>query len=296
MDLIRHDAPLSEDLGKARQLWFQVPLLGILLGSVYFSILRGLVQQWWQDPNYSHGFFVPLFSAWIIWRRRNQLSSLPAAPSWLGLGVTSAAMGVLLLGVLGAENFLSRVSLLILLAGLTIQFRGWRFFRGILFPWAVLFLMVPLPTIVLNQIALPFQILASRLGTSLIALAGIPVMREGNVIQLPSLSLEVAEACSGLRSLATLITMGVFYGHFCEPRTGRRLFLVASAIPVAIVANAFRIMITGLIGEYWSPEHVEGFVHTFSGIGIFALSLALLMLVHYGSERICRHARSWRAA
>jgi exosortase len=201
-------------------------------------------------------------------------------------------MIALLLGVLGAENFLSRISLLTLAAGLLIQFRGWAFFRQVLLPWAVLFLMIPLPSIILNEISMPLQLLASRLGSSLIALVGVPVVREGNVIQLPSLTLDVAEACSGLRSLVTLVTIGVIYGYVYEPRAVQRLFLILSAFPIAIAANAFRIMIAGLLGEFWNPDKVEGFLHTFSGVVVFALSLALLMLLHSVFGRVYRYAQS----
>jgi exosortase len=296
MELIPNGTVSPNTSERDHQLWLQVALLAVLLGIVYFSILRGLVGQWWEDPNYSHGFFVPLFSAWLVWKRRDALRRISPAPTWTGLGIIFLAMIVLLLGVLGAENFLSRISLLTLVAGLVIQFRGWAFFRQVVLPWAVLFLMIPLPSIVLNEISMPLQFLASRLGSSLIAIAGVPVLREGNVIQLPSLTLDVAEACSGLRSLVTLVTMGVIYGYLYEPKAGQRLFVILSAFPVAIVANAFRIMIAGLIGEFWDPSKVEGFLHTFSGVIVFALSLILLMLLHSVFGRAYRYARSSREA
>jgi exosortase len=275
--------------------WAQFCLLGIFLGSLYLPVFTNLAKQWSDDPNYSHGFCVPLFSAWVVWKRRIQLSNLSPAPNWSGLLILLGAMGALVLGVFGAENFLSRTSFLFALAGLIIHFRGWNFFRAILLPWAALFLMIPLPAIVFNHIALPLQLLASRIGSSLLSLAGIPAMREGNVIYLPSLSLDVAEACSGLRSLMSLITAGVFYGYFYESKFGRRLLIVLSSIPIAIVANGFRIMACGLIGEYWSPEKAAGFLHTFSGIVIFAISLVLLILLHVTFEMVHRVVQPRRA-
>jgi exosortase len=292
MELIPDGTASPNTSERNHQLWLQIAPLAVLLGAVYFSILRGLVGQWWEDPNYSHGFFIPLFSGWLIWKRRDALRRIAPAPTWTGLGIVLLAMIALLLGVLGAENFLSRISLLTLAAGLLIQFRGWAFFRQVLLPWAVLFLMIPLPSIILNEISMPLQLLASRLGSSLIALVGVPVVREGNVIQLPSLTLDVAEACSGLRSLVTLVTIGVIYGYVYEPRAVQRLFLILSAFPIAIAANAFRIMIAGLLGEFWNPDKVEGFLHTFSGVVVFALSLALLMLLHFVFGRVYRYARS----
>jgi exosortase len=274
-------SPISKNLlSPTAQALIQLCLLGVLLGALYKSVLIGLVKQWWEDPNYSHGFGVPLFCAWVIWKRKNRLRSLPSAPSWSGLLVTVVGMGILALGVLGAENFLSRVSILIVLAGLVVQFRGRSTFRELLFPWAALFLAIPLPAILFNEISLPLQFLASRLGSSLLTLAGVPVIREGNVIQMSSLTLDVAEACNGLRFLISLITIAIVYGYLNEPGLARRVWLVLAAIPVAIGANGLRIMVSGLVGAYWSPQKAEGLVHTFSGILVFAISLVLLALVH----------------
>jgi exosortase len=256
----------------------QVAVVAALLILLYYHVLSALTVQWWDDPNYSHGFIVPLFCGWIVWKERKRILAEPVLPSWLGLLVILGGLGILVLGVLGAELFLSRTSLLIVIAGLVIQFQGWRRFRAMLFPWAVLFLMIPLPVIVFNQIALPLQFLASRLASGMLSLAGVPVLREGNVINLPSLSLDVVEACSGLRSLVSLVTLAVFYGYLFEPRTSRRLFLVLSSIPIAVAANGFRIMGAGMLGEYWSPDKAEGFFHLFSGWLIFVLSLGLLVL------------------
>jgi exosortase len=232
----------------------------------------------------------------VVWNRRNKLQVIPVVQDWLGLTVIVGAMGILAVGVLGAENFLSRISLVLLLAGLIIQFRGWAFFRELLFPWVVLFLMIPLPAIVFNEIALPLQFLASRLATFMLSFAGVPVLREGNIIHLPSLSLDVAEACSGLRSLVSLVAVGVFYGYFHESRSRRRVLLVLGSIPIAIVSNSIRIMGSGLVGEYWNPEKAEGFFHTLSGILIFSISLVLLVSLHAALGWTDRFARSWRAA
>ena len=264
----------------ATQGWTQLCLLAVFLGALYIPVLANMARQWSEDPNCSHGFLVPIFCVWVIWKRKDQLRSLLSAPSWSGLLVTIAGLGILALGVLGADNFLSRISLLIVLAGLVVQFWGWGCFRVLLFPWAVLFLMIPLPAIIFNEISLPLQFVASRLGSSLLTLVGVPVVREGNVIQMSSLALDVAEACSGLRFLISLITIAVIYGYLKEPSFVRRVWIMLAAIPVAIGANGLRIMGSGVIGEYWSPDKAEGFFHTFSGVVVFALSLLLLMLFH----------------
>jgi exosortase len=269
----KHPAALRRGL-------LQLAILTIIIGLIYFWILFALGRQWWQDDNYSHGFFVPLFSAFVLWQRRKRLASLPISPSWFGLVVIVGALAVLLAGQIGAELFLSRTSLILLLAGLVIYFFGWQQFRGVLFPWAVLFLMIPIPVIVFNQIAFPLQLLASRLASVLLELVGVPVLREGNIIQLPTIALEVAEACSGIRSLVSLGTLAIIYGYFLEPRISRRVILAVAAIPIAVVANTLRVMGTGLLGYFWDPEKAEGFFHVFQGWALFVLSLLMLFAVH----------------
>ncbi len=273
--------PLMGSHVAVRRTWlWQSALLLLLLGFVYRDILVLLVWQWSNDPDFSHGFFVPLFAAFVIWQRRKQLAAVRVAPSWWGLVVIAGALMTLLVGVLGAELFLSRSSLVLLLGGLVIYFLGGGFFRALLFPWAVLFLMIPIPKVIYNQITFPLQFLASRLATGLLSLAGVPVLREGNIIQLPAMTLEVVEACSGIRSLLSLGTLAVMYGYFLEPSIFRRVLLLAAAVPIAVAANALRIMGTGLLGQYWSPDKSEGFFHTFSGWVIFVLSLVMLLCVH----------------
>ena len=196
---------------------------------------------------------MPLFSAWVLWSDRKRLADIPVKPSWFGLVVIVGALGILIAGVLGAELFLSRTSLIFLLAGLVILFLGWAHFRAMLFPWACLFLGVPIPAIVFNQITFPLQLLASQFAASVLSLMGVPVFREGNVLQLPAMKLDVAEACSGIRSLMSLGTLAVIYGYFMEPRTGRRVVLALASIPIAMLANGFRIVATGLTVHYWSP-------------------------------------------
>ena len=263
-----------------RYAWWQTAVLVVLIGWLYSSILYHLVGQWWQDPNFSHGFFVPLFSAFVLWQDRSRIASLPVIPSSWGLLIVAGALCVLILGVMGAELFLSRVSLLLLIAGLVIFFLGWNYFRAVLFPWAFLILMIPIPAIVFNQITFPLQLLASKVAAALLPLFGVPVLREGNVISLPAMVLEVAEACSGIRSLLSLTTLTIIYGYLMEPRNSVRVGLALASLPIAVAANSFRIVGTGLLVQYWDPEKAEGFFHLFSGWLIFVISLLLLFLTH----------------
>ncbi|HYM75157.1 MAG TPA: exosortase A [Candidatus Dormibacteraeota bacterium] len=259
--------------------WQIVVLLAITLW-LYWSTLSHLVGQWWRDPNFSHGFFVPLFSAFVIWQMRGSLAQLHLKPSWPGLGIVACAVCILVIGQLGAELFLSRSSLLILLAGMIVLFCGWRFFRTLLFPWAFLVLMIPIPSIIFNQITFPLQILASRVAAAILPVLGVPVLREGNVINLPSLALEVAEACSGIRSLMSLVTLAIIYGYLMEKRPWVRWLLALASIPIAVLANSFRIIGTGLLVQYWDPDKAEGYFHASWGLIIFVISLVMLYALH----------------
>jgi exosortase len=260
-------------------IWQWAVLSGILLW-IYAPVLIHLVRQWERDPNYSHGFFVPAFSLFVLWSEREKLQALPLRPSWSGLVVLATALAILTAGTLGAELFLSRFSLLVAIAGLVILMFGWNHLRAILFPWLFLLLMIPIPTIVFNEITFPLQLLASRAAAHLLPLAGVPVLREGNIIQLPAMALEVAEACSGIRSLMSLTTLAIIYGYLLEPRVSLRVVLALASIPIAVIANSARIVGTGLLVQYWDPEKAQGFFHTFSGWLIFVVSLALLFLLH----------------
>jgi exosortase len=269
-----------ESTDSGRLWWIQAGILLALVALLYSSILAQLAAQWWDDPNFSHGFFVPLFSAFVLWQERKKLAAIRRSPSWIGLLVMAGALIVLIVGVLGAEKFLSRSSLVFLLGGMCLHFLGVSLFKATLFPWAFLFLMIPIPAIIFNQVAFPLQLLASQLASGLLELISVPVLREGNVIRLPTMTLEVVEACSGIRSLVSLGTLAIMYGYFLEPRVWLRVVLALSAIPIAVIANALRIMGTGVLGYYWDPDKAEGFFHTFSGWVIFVLSLGLLFLTH----------------
>lgn len=260
-------------------LWQFVVLSALLLWA-YYGTLTGLFYQWWNDPNFSHGFFVPLFAAFIFWQERPRLAALTPQPSWWGLLFLACGLGVLIIGQLGAELFLSRFSLLIVLAGLIVLFLGWNYFRAMLFPWAFLLLMIPIPAIIFNQLTFPLQLLASKVASTILPWMGVPVLREGNVIILPAMALEVAEACSGIRSLISLVTLAIIYGYLMERDIAIRVVLAVASVPIAVAANSLRIVGTGLLVQYWDPQRAEGFFHKFSGWLIFVVSLVMLYLLH----------------
>jgi exosortase len=189
-------------------------------------------------------------------------------------------MGMLLGGVLGAEVFTTEVSMLATIAGTLLFLFGWAHLRVMLFPIAFLMLMIPLPAIIFNQITFPLQLLASRFGESALVLAGIPVLREGNVIHLSNTSLEVAEACSGIRSLISLLTLGIVYGYFVDSRGWVRWAIATATIPVAIITNGLRVAGTGVGAHYFGPAVAEGFFHEFSGWLIFISAFVILLGLH----------------
>lgn len=262
------------------QRWLPVMLLLSLLIAIYWGVTAKLVYDWYTEPDFSHGFLVPLFSAYLVWTKRAAIRKIPVEQSWGGVPLVIAGIFTLFLGIYGAELFLDRISLVMLLGGLIWTMAGRRMLRELRFPLLVLLLAIPWPAVVYNQITFPLQIFASKLASAALPLFGVPVMRDGNIIQLPSMQLEVAEACSGIRSLMSLVTAAIFYGYFLEPSVKRRVILALAAIPIAVLANGVRILGTGLGVQYWDPDKALGFFHEFSGWLIFVFSLVLLYLVH----------------
>ena len=271
--------------------WWQLALVGLLTAWLYCFTLWHLAQQWWKDPNFSHGIFVPAFSLFVVWQQRARLRSQFDTPSWWGLALIVPALLMLVLGDLGAELFLARVSLLLLIAGLILLFFGFSHLRVVSFPLAFLILMIPIPAIIFNQITLPLQLLASKIASTLLPWFGVPVLREGNVIGLPAMTLEVAEACSGIRSLLSLLTLSIIYGYIMDSRNSIRVVLTLASVPIAVLANSLRIVGTGLLVQYWDPEKAEGFFHLFSGWLIFVFSLLMLFALHQGVDRVLRNER-----
>lgn len=270
----------SKSSGDALRVWAPLGALGVLVGVLYTGIVVGLVRDWLQDPNYSYGLLIVPFAAFLIWRRRKELKQIPIRPSYWGYMGVFGAVAILLVGKLGTEVFLSRVSLIVLLSGMVLYFGGWRLLRALAFPLGILFLMIPLPAIVFNQISLPLQFVSSRLATWLLAVTGVPVLREGNIIRLPAMSLDVAQACSGIRSVISLLSLAIIYGYLMERAVWKRLVLVGISVPIAVLTNATRIMGTGIMVQYWSRRMASGFFHEFSGWLIFVFALFLLFVSH----------------
>src|SRR5262245_32478793 len=270
-------------------------LFAVVLGALYADILRGLVVQWWDDPNYSHGFLVPFLSGFIAWQRRDRLRATPRRGTWIGLIVLMAGLAALLLGDLAGEMFLMRSSLVMVLAGLILFHLGTVAFRLLVFPLLFLLFMVPLPGTLFYAVAFPLQNLAARDAAWTLDLLGVPVLLDGNVIHLSQLSLGVTEACSGIRSLMSLLAVAVAWAALTLPGIWAMLGLVASVIPITVLANASRVVSTGLIAQRFGIEYAEGFFHTFSGWVIFLVAFVCLLGVH-GMIRLAHSRWSGRPA
>lgn len=271
-------------LPKSRALVYGQALLLLLLAAwLYAPLALGLAKEWWRDPNDAHGFFVPVFSLFLLWERRAKLSSLRIQPAWAGLVVVLAAMLAMVLGTITSGFFLYRISFLLFVTGLVVFLAGWKHLAAVSLPLAFLVLMAPSST-VSAEITIPLQIFSSKVANFLLMLVGVPAVREGNIILLPTVRLEVAEACSGIRSLFSLITLTIIYGYLAETRIRVRVLLVLSAIPISIMANALRIALTGVVVDYRGIEAAQGTLHLLSGWLIFAGSLGFVFLLHRLSQ------------
>jgi len=254
-------------------------LAGLCLLILYKDVIVGLVTAWRTNDDYSHGFLVAPLCAYFVWERRHRLRALDVRPSWVGLFLVAASLFMFIAGVLGAELFLARLSLLGVVAGSVTFVLGWAHARALALPLAFALLMIPIPAIVFNQIAFPLQLLASSVAEQTLLAFSIPVLREGNVMYLATATLEVAEACSGIRSLVSLLTVGVAYGYFTEDRTSRRVILALSTLPIAVVANALRVAGTGLLAHVAGAAAADSFFHTFAGWLVFMSAVVMMFVV-----------------
>jgi exosortase len=266
--------------------WTTVAVLAVLLGLLYYRVAFKLVSDWYNIEDNSHGLLIPFFVLFLVWDKRKTFENTPLRPSWAGVGFVLLGLSLLMLGVFGADLFTARMSFVFLMAGIIWMLLGKPMLGETKFIFFVFLLAIPLPVLVMNHITFPLQIWASEMASGLLPLAGVPVLREGNVIQLPVMQLEVAEACSGIRSLMSLFTVAVIYGYFIERTWQKRTILALASIPIAVAANAARIFGTGLCVQYWDPDKALGFFHEFSGWLMFLVSMSCLYLVHLAMQLV----------
>lgn len=269
----------SADGRSPRVSWVAIAWFGVLLTLCYYPVLERLVRQWLNDPDVGHGVFVPFIAGYIAWQNRDKLLAGPLSVNWLGLAIVIYSSIQLMIGTLGAELFLARTAFVISIVGSILFLGGTQAVRVLSLPLFLLVFMIPIPAIVFNQLTFPLQLLASEMAEWALSMFGIPVLREGNILELPSQTLSVVEACSGIRSLLSLSFLAVVYGYFFDTRPWMRFVLLIAAIPIALIANASRITITGLLSEY-DPDLAQGFFHSVEGWVVFLISLMLLVSTH----------------
>ena len=278
---------------------------------LYATVLQKLVGHWWVDENYSHGLLVPFVIGYIVWLNIDELKKVEKTASlWLGGGLVLFALMMLLGGTLGAELFVQRISFAVMLAAVILYFFGFKVLRTQAVPFILLLLAIPIPQIIFNKIAFPLQVYASRLAVWGIRLFEVPTVRKGNVIEiLPNgatqiIALEVVEACSGIRSLMTLMTLALILAYFTRENASktadrwfsfvenldfwRGLILMFAAIPIAIITNAGRVTGTGVLTYYYGNRATDGFAHDMAGWLVYIVALVLLIALNFGLIRVFR--------
>ena len=268
-------APLIEQ----RQLGRKFAWFALLVAVCYAPVLAALVHYWYTDPDMGHAFFVPVISGYIVWQNRHELLAMKPRPSWWGVPLVLWGALQVVVGTLGVELFTERVAFVITVIGLVWTLCGFEILKKVSFSLFLLFFMIPIPAILYNKLTFPLQILASQLADGALTLLGIPVLREGNILELTNQRLSVVEACSGIRSLLSLTFLSLVYGYFFEKRCWVRALLFLSTIPIAIVANGSRVTITGILTQI-NPSWAEGFFHESTGWVIFMLALGILVAFH----------------
>lgn len=262
--------------------------LMVLLASIvilYAPIVSEMVKDWYNDDNYSHGFVVPLIAGYFMYVKRKELFEAQVVPTWSGFIVISAGLAQLLAAWLGVEYFNMRASLVVVLIGCVLWIFGTNVFRVCRVSLLYLFLMIPIPYIIYDAVAFPLKLFVTKVSVSFLQLLGVIVLQEGNIIMFPSVTFEVADACSGIRSLMSLVALSVAYAYFLKVSTLKRWVLIVSSVPFAIITNAVRVIVTGILAQWWGAKAAEGFFHEFAGMAVFAL--AMVMLVGLGSL-LCR--------
>lgn len=256
----------------------KIAFLLALVAGLYAPVIPPLFREWIDDPNYSHGFLVPLVSAWFLWRRRGELAETDVYPSRWGLPVVMGALGLLVLGWAGTEYFTQRISLILLLCGLVLFLFGREVLVLAALPLGYLLFMVPIPYILYDAVAFPLKLFVAAFSVEVLKVMGVVVWREGNIILFPNAVFEVADACSGIRSLLSLLALAVAYAFVAHRSPAARGILIAAALPIALLTNALRVIGTGVLARYWGARAAEGFFHEFAGLAVFALALTLLLL------------------
>lgn len=262
-----------------KHLAIQVLILTGVFAALYSHAISTLIYDWSNNANFSHGFLIPFVAAYMVWHKKETLKTIDIKSSPAGLGVILFGMLCYLAGNIGSELFVMRSSMLITISGMVIYLFGFQMFKAVLVPIFYLIIMIPIPAIIWNKIAFPLQLFAANLSSDMVRLLGIPVLRDGNILHLANTSLEVVDACSGIRSLTSLLALSGAFAFIAPLGNFKKWILFFSAIPIAVVVNIARLTITAVMATYMGAEAAQGFLHEMSGIFVFAVALALVYLV-----------------
>jgi exosortase len=262
-----------------KKTWLALSLLVVSFAALYHHVFAKLVHDWVTDDNYSHGFLVPIISGYLVWQARERLGKIELTPTYMGLPILLAGLILFLVSYLSAELFTMRFSLLVVIYGSIVFLAGTAFGRALFVPVAYLLFMIPLPAIIWNKIAFPLKIFATKMAVVLTGLLQIPVYREGNIIHVSNTTLQVVDACSGMRSLASLLALSAAFAFITRMSTVKKWVLFLSAVPIAIALNVFRLTSTAVLAQHYGPQVAQGFLHEMSGIMVFIFAIAILYFV-----------------
>ncbi len=255
-------------------LFFSILFLAVF---TYWGGLSNVVMRWGEQAEYSHGYLIPVVSLYILWEKQSEWWGNQSSSSWWGVALVFAALIFLIVGEVSALYVLIHYSFVTFLLGLSLIFLGHKTARV----WVPIFLLtfaIPLPYILEVMLTAKLQLMSSSIGVWIIRLFDIPVYLSGNIIDLGEFKLHVVEACSGLRYLFPLVSVGVITAYFYRAVLWQRIIVVATTIPISIFMNSFRIALTGVLVDWYGTDVAEGFLHDFEGWVVFLLCLALLLL------------------
>lgn len=247
----------------------------------YFPVITDLVDEWGRNPNNSHGFLIPFIAAYFLWMQKERIREVSLDPSNSGVLLVLIGVAVYVLGYLGAAHTTIRISMFFFVAGSLIFLYGYGLFKAISFPYFYALFMIPVPHYLYENIAFPLKLIVTKASVFIIGLLGIPVIREGNIIMLENITLQVVDACSGIRSLTSLLAITVAYAYLTQNSRLRMIVLVLFSIPIAVFSNIFRVVVTGILSRYYGASAAEGFFHEFAGLGVFILSFLLVFIAGF---------------